>query len=492
MKKSFRWLSSFLKIGAIGFGGGTSLIPVIEHEMVQSRRLVTKEDYDSAVIAASITPGALPVEISAYVGKDIGGIRGMILAAVCMAFPGVFLTVVLLAALDIIDEEFFMQLELISIGISAFIFSMMTKYISGTFSWAREKSRFNITLAIALGVFMLSAGKPVSKICTYFGFGYEPVFGISTVQILIIAFFVICYAGSRTTRLRIAVSTLVSALYICCQSKAQLMLAAVSNAEVCDIICRSLQIIMAILSIYGIVSAGDKTERPEKISPAGMIKESAVWFIILIIACIPAYFMVPELAKYIGNGFISSLISFGGGDAYLTVADGMFVETGMVSEEDFYGVIVILVNVLPGSILCKMLTGIGYYIGYVQGGGIMAAIATAFSGFVCSIIGSCFTMTVIRYFFDTFEKMHAFNVLKKWIKAIISGLLGTVILSLVYQCIIIADTYGSGNITVAVVVCELAFIYGLNIFLEKKFARGTWMNVIISIAAALILGNIIM
>lgn len=489
MKKWFGWLMSFLKIGAIGFGGGTSLIPVIEYEMVDNRKLVTKEEYDSAVIAASITPGALPVEISAYVGKDIGGIRGMILAATCMALPGVLLTVLVLAAFDFMGDEFFKQLELLAIGISAFIFCMMTKYIGGTFSWARKESKTNMTLAIAVGVFLLSAGKSASKVFSHFGFGWEPVLNISTVHILIIAFFVICYAGSRVTRIRCCVSAVVSLLYVLCLSKAQLMLSIVGDTLLCDIIYRLLQLIMAALSVYGVMSARDKSQKPEKISPAGMIKECAVWFIILLIACIPAYFMVPGLVKYIGNGFLSSLISFGGGDAYLTVADGMFVAKGMIAEEDFYGVIVILVNALPGSILCKMLTGIGYYVGYIQGGFMAAGIATAFAGFVCSIIGSCFTMTVIRYFFDTFEKMQAFKVLKEWIKAIISGLLGTVILSLVNQCLTTAVYYGGSGLAV---IAEVVLIYGMNIFLEKKFALGTWVNVIISIVTALILGNIIM
>ena len=79
--KKAGWLLSFLKIGLIGFGGGTSLIPVIQQEMVENRKLVSKDDYDSDVIVASITPGALPVEISGCIGKRFAGARGMLLAA---------------------------------------------------------------------------------------------------------------------------------------------------------------------------------------------------------------------------------------------------------------------------------------------------------------------------------------------------------------------------------------------------------------------------
>lgn len=487
MKKGFGWLTSFLKIGAIGFGGGTSLIPVIEHEMVNSKKLVTKEEYDSAVIAASITPGALPVEISSYVGRDIGGIKGMLLAPACMIIPGVLLTVIMLATMDSADAEVIKQIEILSIGITAFIFSMMTRYITGTFKWAKEKNRTLPVFAVILCVFLLSAGKAAGKILASFDISWNVLFSISTVHILIMAFFAICYAGSRRDKPSTVVSIVICIIYILFQSKAQIMAGLINNELICIVLFRVLQIIMVCLAIYGVVSVRDKSEKPVHVSPKGLVKECTVWIIVLVAACIPAYFMVPELAKYIGNGFLSSLISFGGGDAYLTVADGMFVEKGMISEEDFYGRLVIMANVLPGSILCKTLTGVGYYFGY-NAGGMAAAIATAFAGAVCSLIGSNFTMSIARYFFDTFDRMRAFCALKEWTKAIISGLLGTVILSLLYQCIDVAHSYSASGV---LIIIELAVIYGLNIFLEKKYDLGTWVNVIISIGTALILGNLI-
>ena len=68
MKNKWSWLLSFFKIGCIGFGGGTSLIPVIEEEAVENCKLVTKEEYDTVVIVGNITPGALTMKISAGIG----------------------------------------------------------------------------------------------------------------------------------------------------------------------------------------------------------------------------------------------------------------------------------------------------------------------------------------------------------------------------------------------------------------------------------------
>ena len=64
-------LSTMLKIGTIGFGGGTALIPVIEEEVVENNGLTDEEEFNKDVIIANITPGALPVEIAAGVGRKM-------------------------------------------------------------------------------------------------------------------------------------------------------------------------------------------------------------------------------------------------------------------------------------------------------------------------------------------------------------------------------------------------------------------------------------
>ena len=64
IQKELKLMSSIFKIGVVGFGGGTALIPVIEREVVEDQKIVEKSEYDKDVIVASITPGALRVEIA--------------------------------------------------------------------------------------------------------------------------------------------------------------------------------------------------------------------------------------------------------------------------------------------------------------------------------------------------------------------------------------------------------------------------------------------
>jgi chromate transporter len=126
-------------------------------------------------------------------------------------------------------------------------------------------------------------------------------------------------------------------------------------------------------------------------------------------------------------------MSFGGGDAYLTVADGLFVQSEIITEDQFYSTLVPTVNILPGSILCKTLSGIGYLYGLDQIGTHAGAIAMAVIGFACSVVASCGVFTLVGYVYECFGNLTIFRQIKKWIRPIVSGLMGNVMLSLIYQ-----------------------------------------------------------
>ena len=81
MKKKKRLtalLSSMIKIGFLGFGGGSGLIPLMEKKLVREEKLVSEEEFEDAVVIASITPGALPVEIAGSVGAKTNGWLGAV------------------------------------------------------------------------------------------------------------------------------------------------------------------------------------------------------------------------------------------------------------------------------------------------------------------------------------------------------------------------------------------------------------------------------
>lgn len=95
------------------------------------------------------------------------------------------------------------------------------------------------------------------------------------------------------------------------------------------------------------------------------------------------------VTDFISKIAVSTVTSFGGGEAYLSVADGIFVKGEYISSDLFYTRLVPVANALPGPILIKIATGIGYTIGaqhsYISGWLIAVLVTTVAVGLCSSI-----------------------------------------------------------------------------------------------------------
>src|SRR5665647_3521740 len=87
-----RQLLSMLKVGVIGFGGGSALIPVMEKELVTPRGELSEKSFVQSTVIANITPGALPVKLAALSGIQLGGPVLATLSALLVALPGTAVT----------------------------------------------------------------------------------------------------------------------------------------------------------------------------------------------------------------------------------------------------------------------------------------------------------------------------------------------------------------------------------------------------------------
>lgn len=72
----------FLKIGAIGFGGGWPILRLIEEEVVVNSKWLSSEEFGNAVAVAASMPGPVALNTATYVGYKIGGILGSTVAVI--------------------------------------------------------------------------------------------------------------------------------------------------------------------------------------------------------------------------------------------------------------------------------------------------------------------------------------------------------------------------------------------------------------------------
>ena len=92
----FKLFLTFLKIGAFTFGGGWAMISIMEKEIVDRHRWLSREEFlDQLAIAQSI-PGILAVNIAVAVGDKLRGGRGSFCAALGTIIPS-FIIILIIA-----------------------------------------------------------------------------------------------------------------------------------------------------------------------------------------------------------------------------------------------------------------------------------------------------------------------------------------------------------------------------------------------------------
>ena len=80
----------FLRIGAFTLGGGYVMVPMIQRELVERRRMVTPEKFLDIMAWAQCGPGGVAINASSVVGNTVAGARGAIVATVATVIPSFF------------------------------------------------------------------------------------------------------------------------------------------------------------------------------------------------------------------------------------------------------------------------------------------------------------------------------------------------------------------------------------------------------------------
>ena len=78
---------TFLKVGALTFGGGYAMIPIIQEEVTKKRKWISDIEILDILAISEATPGPIAVNTATYVGYKVGGILGSIFATLGLAVP---------------------------------------------------------------------------------------------------------------------------------------------------------------------------------------------------------------------------------------------------------------------------------------------------------------------------------------------------------------------------------------------------------------------
>lgn len=82
----------FLKLGVIGFGGPAAHIAMMRQEVVIKKQWLTEQHFLDLIGATSLIPGPNSTEMAIHIGRERGGVKGLIIAGVCFILPAVLIT----------------------------------------------------------------------------------------------------------------------------------------------------------------------------------------------------------------------------------------------------------------------------------------------------------------------------------------------------------------------------------------------------------------
>ncbi len=99
MKDYWELFWTFAKMGAVTFGGGYAMLPILERECCDKRGWITQEEITDYFAIGQCTPGLIAVNVSTFVGNKKKGPLGGVAATLGFAFIPVVLLLLIAAGL---------------------------------------------------------------------------------------------------------------------------------------------------------------------------------------------------------------------------------------------------------------------------------------------------------------------------------------------------------------------------------------------------------
>ena len=136
----------FFRIGAVTFGGGYAMLPILERELVTKRGWTTNDDLLDYYAISQVTPGVIAVNVSTFVGYKHKKIPGAIFATAGIVSPSII--IITLIALFISNFEDIIWVQKALRGINVGVSSLLT-YSVLTFAKKTIKKWWNMIFYLA-------------------------------------------------------------------------------------------------------------------------------------------------------------------------------------------------------------------------------------------------------------------------------------------------------------------------------------------------------
>ena len=152
MKELFDLFWTFCKIGALTFGGGYAMLPLIQREIVENKKWSTEKEILDYYAVGQCTPGVIAVNTATFIGYKLRGIIGGIVATLGVIFQSIVIILIIAAFLQNFADLAIVQSAFagIRVAVVALIITTVVKLI-------KSSIKDYLGVIIAIIAFVISA-----------------------------------------------------------------------------------------------------------------------------------------------------------------------------------------------------------------------------------------------------------------------------------------------------------------------------------------------
>lgn len=167
----------FFRMGAVTFGGGYAMLPILRREIIQNHQWMDEETIMDYYALSQGLPGIIAINVSVFIGYRRRGIPGGVAAALGMVSPCIIIISIIAFFLSSFQDNLYVQHALagISVCVAALILDAVISM------WKKGvKDLFGIVVCLAM--LCLSVFTDLSPIllviaCALLGIGAKKITG---------------------------------------------------------------------------------------------------------------------------------------------------------------------------------------------------------------------------------------------------------------------------------------------------------------------------
>lgn len=159
MKELFDLFWTFCKIGALTFGGGYAMLPLIQREIVENKKWSTEKEILDYYAVGQCTPGVIAVNTATFIGFKLRGIVGGLVATLGVIFPSIIIILIIASFL-----QSFASLAIVQSAFAGIRVAVVALIITTVIKLIKSSVKDYLGIIITVITFVLSAFIGISPV----------------------------------------------------------------------------------------------------------------------------------------------------------------------------------------------------------------------------------------------------------------------------------------------------------------------------------------